>query len=394
MHLTPSDPDIATLYRKIRGDRLDLQPNFQRGEVWGKGKKQRLVDSVLRGWHIPPIHVIQVPSSEKQEVLDGQQRLAAIRDFIEGHFPINGEQEPLEKYIQVLDGLYWKDLSAEIQAKFEDFTIRVLTISDYKPREPGELFYRLNQPTNLTSAEQRNAYFGEARQQVKSLTEYMEEVGFTRELMGFSNSRMAYDDVLAKFLLTLEGGTLTKKVTANTVTGRYRESTGFSTDLTDIAMHCLNILHECLNRRKYASKLNKATISSWLIFIYKSIDLELDVESLYEFFDKFENIREDHEVAILREYIPEGITQVFLVKTFQVYQDRASSRVADTSSVILRDLILWGMYSLYFAEGLEEVESYGQVNSIFHYLSSQKSFVYNEASLTKIGRDLNWGEVI
>lgn len=104
MHLTPSDPDIATLYRKIRGDRLDLQPNFQRGEVWGKGKKQRLVDSVLRGWHIPPIHVIQVPSSERQEVLDGQQRLAAIRDFIEGQFPINGEQEPLEKYIQHLMG--------------------------------------------------------------------------------------------------------------------------------------------------------------------------------------------------------------------------------------------------------------------------------------------------
>lgn len=394
MHLTPSDPDIATLYRKIRGDRLDLQPNFQRGEVWGKGKKQRLVDSVLRGWHIPPIHVIQVPSSEKQEVLDGQQRLAAIRDFIEGHFPINGEQEPLEKYIQALDGMYWSELSAEMRGKFEDFTIRVLTISDYKPREPGELFYRLNQPTNLTSAEQRNAYFGEARQQVKSLTEYMEQVGFTRELMGFSNSRMAYDDVLAKFLLTLEGGTLTKKVTANTVTGRYRESTGFSKELTDMSKSCLDVLHECLSRREYASKLNKATISSWLIFIYKAIDLELDLEDVYEFFDNFENVREDHEIVIVPKFIPSGITQAFLVKTFQVYQDRASSRVADTSSVILRDLILWGMYSLYFPEGVEEFVSYGDVNSIFHYLSSQKNVVYNEASLTKISRDLNWGDLI
>ncbi|WP_392885567.1 DUF262 domain-containing protein [Pseudomonas migulae] len=394
MHLTPSDPDIATLYRKIRGDRLDLQPNFQRGEVWGKGKKQRLVDSVLRGWHIPPIHVIQVPSSEKQEVLDGQQRLAAIRDFIEGHFPINGEQEPLEKYIQALDGMYWSDLSAEMRGKFEDFTIRVLTISDYKPREPGELFYRLNQPTNLTSAEQRNAYFGEARQQVKSLTEYMEEVGFTRELMGFSNSRMAYDDVLAKFLLTLEGATLTKKVTANTVTGRYRESTGFSKELTDMSKSCLDVLYECLNRREYASKLNKATISSWLIFIYKAIDLELDLEEVYEFFDNFENVREDHEIVIVPKFIPSGITQAFLVKTFQVYQDRASSRVADTSSVILRDLILWGMYSLYFPDGVEEYVSYGDVNSIFHYLSSQKNVVYNEASLAKVSRDLNWGDII
>ena len=45
MHLTPSDPDIATLHRKIRQGRLDLQPNFQRGEVWGKAKKQRLIVS-------------------------------------------------------------------------------------------------------------------------------------------------------------------------------------------------------------------------------------------------------------------------------------------------------------------------------------------------------------
>lgn len=33
MHLTPSDPDVATIYRKIKTARLDLQPNFQRGEV-------------------------------------------------------------------------------------------------------------------------------------------------------------------------------------------------------------------------------------------------------------------------------------------------------------------------------------------------------------------------
>src|SRR5690349_14585348 len=142
MHLTPSDPDIATIYRKISQKRLDLQPNFQRGEVWGKGKKQRLIDSILRGWHIPPIHVIQIRDSDKQEVLDGQQRLVAIRDFIDGEFPINGNQPPFQDYISDLDGMYWYDLPDVIKAYIEDFTIRILTISDYQPGEPGELFYR------------------------------------------------------------------------------------------------------------------------------------------------------------------------------------------------------------------------------------------------------------
>ncbi|WP_460107617.1 GmrSD restriction endonuclease domain-containing protein [Pseudomonas sp. H1_F01] len=394
MHLTPSDPDIATLYRKIRADRLDLQPNFQRGEVWGKGKKQRLVDSVLRGWHIPPIHVIQVPNSERQEVLDGQQRLAAIRDFMQDGFPINGEQEPAEKFIAELDGLFWSDLSQEIRGKFEDFTIRVLTISDYKPREPGELFYRLNQPTNLTSAEQRNAYFGEARQQIKNLTEHMEEGGFSRELMGFSNSRMAYDDILAKFLLTLESRTLTKKITANTVTSRYRESTGFSAEITSRAVECLRLLFECLENRNSASKLNKATISSWLIFIYKALNEGINLDTVISFYDQFETLRENHEGVIGKELIPNGITQTFLVKTIQIYQDRASSRVADTSSVILRDIILWGLYSLFHQTTIQPNNDLSPLNLHFHYLSSQKDISFSEASLSKIAKDLRWGDVL
>lgn len=392
MHLTPSDPDIATLYRKIRADRLDLQPNFQRGEVWGKGKKQRLVDSVLRGWHIPPIHVIQVPNSERQEVLDGQQRLAAIRDFMQNSFPINGEQEPQEKAIAELDGLFWDDLSDEIKGRFEDFTIRVLTISDYKPREPGELFYRLNQPTNLTSAEQRNAYFGEARQQIKKLTEQMEAIGFSRELMGFSNSRMAYDDILAKFLLTLESRTLTKKITANTVTSRYRESTGFSEELTRGAVTCLTVLHECLSSRPSASKLNKATISSWLVFIYRALKDDIDLHSVFDFYGKFEALRETHEYSIDKDLIPGGITQMFLVKIMQVYQDRASSRVADTSSVILRDVILWGLYAAFNSQEIESNISLLELSSSFYYLNSQRDNIFGEASLSKVTRDLCWGD--
>lgn len=60
---------------------MDLQPDFQRGEIWTIQKKQKLIDSILRGWKIPPIHVIHNAQSV-DEVLDGQQRLAAIRDFL------------------------------------------------------------------------------------------------------------------------------------------------------------------------------------------------------------------------------------------------------------------------------------------------------------------------
>src|SRR5262245_60633945 len=104
MQLTPTDPDLETIVRRIgRGD-IDLQPDFQRGEVWATSKKQHLVDSVLRNWHIPPIHLV-VKKDGRQEVLDGQQRLVAIRDFVDGRFAVDGDLEPYDAEIAALNGL-------------------------------------------------------------------------------------------------------------------------------------------------------------------------------------------------------------------------------------------------------------------------------------------------
>src|SRR6266480_6564706 len=145
MRSLPSDPDITTIVSRIENRDLDLQPAFQRGEVWSKVKKQRLIDTILRDWHVPPIHVIEVAESRKQEVLDGQQRLAAIRDFIRGDFSVDGKIEPIDKAIVKLDGLKYRDLPHEWRRRFDQFTIRVFRIVDYEQAEPGELFFRLNQ---------------------------------------------------------------------------------------------------------------------------------------------------------------------------------------------------------------------------------------------------------
>lgn len=392
MHLTPSDPDIATLHRKIKQGRLDLQPNFQRGEVWGKAKKQRLIDSILRGWHIPPIHVIQVPNSDKQEVLDGQQRLAAIRDFLEGEFTINGNLDPVEQYIMELDGLSWDELPDTVAGKIEDFTIRLLTISDYKPGEPGELFYRLNQPTNLTSAEQRNAYFGEARQQVKDLSERMVELGYNREVLGFSNSRMAYDDVISKFLLTLELGTLKKKITANSVTARYRDSDGFDSKLILAAEECLVKLFTCLKQFDNSVKLNKASALSWLVFIYKFSGSFSGDETLNEFFVRFESIKGEISESSDLTLLPKGMNKGVVKKILAVYLDRVGSRVADTSSVILRDISLWSIFTAYFPSAVEEDTEYSALFDSIHHLATVSPATITEKNFEEIADSLAWGQ--
>lgn len=391
MHLTPSDPDIATLYRKILHNRLDLQPNFQRGEVWGKAKKQRLIDSILRGWHIPPVHVIQVPNSEKQEVLDGQQRLAAIRDFIEGVYPINGNLDPVDPKIMALDGFYWNDLPDELSASIEDFTIRVLTISDFLPGEPGELFYRLNQPTNLTSAEQRNAYFGEARQQVKNLSEYMADLGFRRENLGFSNSRMAYDDIISKFLITIENKTLKQKITANTVTARYRDSGGFDGSVIDSAEQALRVFMRCISSFESSVKLNKASALSWLVFLYVYIKKGGGEKRLINFFRYFEGLKSGSKIKLDDEDVPSGFSREFLRKMLAVYLDRSSARVADVSSVILRDVSLWGFFVINNHESISGSKKLKRLYESIHHLATLKPSSVTEANFEQVAIDVGWG---
>jgi len=387
MLLTPSDPDIATIYRKIRNQRLDLQPNFQRGEVWGLVKKQRLIDSILRGWHIPPIHVVQSMDSEKQEVLDGQQRLVAIRDFIENRFPINGDQNPLNTDIKKLDGLYWADLPNNIKADFEDFTIRILTLTNYEVEEPGELFYRLNQPTNLTSAEQRNAFFSETRQQIKDLSSFMvDSLTFNTSTLGFSNSRMAYDDIVAKLLITLEYKTLRKKITANIITSRFREGESFSTHLIEVAKQTLFILSKLIQLSNISVKLNKATTLTWLIFIYKYKSYNLSQKLLVDFFRYFENNKQDQKNQ------NELMTLIYLV-----YQDRSSARVADTASVVLRDFSLWSIFVLYCRENNNNLNEFNELKTLLKLLENnilENSKSVNEKDIENLSNKLNWGAEI
>ncbi|MEZ8363752.1 DUF262 domain-containing protein [Vibrio cyclitrophicus] len=387
MHLSPSDPDLSTLVKRIEKKRLDLQPNFQRGEVWGLQKKQRLIDSILRGWHIPPIHVIQVPNSSKQEVLDGQQRLAAIRDFINGKFAFNANFEPKNPLFESIDGITYDKLDDDLQGQIDDFTIRIITISDYNAGEPGELFYRLNQPTNLTSAEQRNAYFGEARQQVKDLSDTMEDLGYANDTIGFSNSRMAYDDIIAKVLLSLESETLNQKITANLVTQRYRDSNGFLNANTQLLDRALDIIIRAIEESLGKVKLNKSTLFSWLFFVCTGLkEHNLRDKELIAFINYFERIRISEEDIS----VPPKMTKNTIVALLNIYHDRASSRVADISSVKLRDFILWAIFTTTPTSFDRNIQSSLRIRDSLYYLSSGKFSDY-EGELNEIIKSLNWG---
>ena len=379
MNLTPSDPDIETIVSRIAKGDLDLQPSFQRGEVWSDAKKAKLIDTILREWHIPPIHIIQVKESGKLQVLDGQQRLAAIRDFVNNKIKVNGSLQPSDVRLEDLNGKVYSDLPDEVRRKFDQFTLRIFRISDYLPGEPGELFYRLNQPATLTAAEQRNAFFGPAREQVKQLVSSFGEYGLTDGFIGFNNDRMAYDDVLARLCIFLEAGSLRHKLSAGILADRYRSEFPFSDHAVGLAECALQRLGSISKLVGTAPGFNKATLFSWLWFLSQvKYDFNQRGDELAKYYLAFELARRGGVEGSIQLLLRVGSHFLISPRAAQnmllVFNDRATARVNDTMSLLTRDKLLWVFAYSYMGHGIGSAVEMGCIESVLAVGSAEEDF--------------------
>lgn len=329
MKLHSWDPDLRSLVDRIDQGDVDLQPDFQRQEVWSTSKKKRLIDTIIREWSIPPIHFV-VLNDGKLEVLDGQQRLASIRDFLHDQFPIDGRVTPHDTRVSALHGRFYSRLEPADRRKIDQYTLRCFRITDYEPEEPSELFYRLNQPTMLTAGEQRNALFGPAREQLKELVAFFEALGNDKSSIGFSNARLAYDDILARLLYFVEAGNFGEKSTENRISERFRLPTPFSQIVYDRCSRSIQLFSECVQATE-RTRLNKASVLSWLLF-----------------FSRFEN--HNPEGNLLQDYIDAEMghfaTSNPQRQAADLFRNRASLRVTDVSSVVFRDVALCFIYAM------------------------------------------------
>jgi hypothetical protein len=405
MRFFPSEPDIATVFNRIKDEDYDLQPDFQRGEVWPLSKQQRLIDTILRGWVVPPILLISNPDPGPQQVLDGQQRLASIRDFKENLFKIDGNIAPIDPLIQSLHGFRFRDLPPDVAKRFDKTTLRIFEITDFAPEEPAEIFFRLNQPTALTPAEKRNAFHGPIRDQIRHMVKVLEDSPI-RDALGFSNSRMAYDDVLARFAYTIEQGTLRKKVTAVGVSDMYRRRTPLGRDVLSRIEHALYvfsaILEECglTKSSDIEIRLNKATLFSWLLF-FSRIDGPFHLQDFTRFFVTFETTRsrlfplsdDDFDGAEGDEGGSKSAHPPFEF-LMSIYTDRATSRVLDVSSVLLRDFITWFNWSL-LMNGNSDVQctdpAFSNLKKYRNQFAHESLHAMNEQMLLDIIEDISWG---
>ncbi len=388
MKCQTTELEIETVVSRIKNGDMDLQPDFQRGEIWTPQKKRKLIDSILRGWRIPPIHVV-LNSHAIDEVLDGQQRLAAIRDFNDNIICVDGKIEPFDPSIADLDGMFYRDLPKEWQRRFRQYSINIVRLTEYKPEEPAELFYRLNQPSALTSAEQRNAYIGVTRDQVKNLSNMFISLGGTKELLGFSNSRLAYDEIISKFCYSVELGTLKKKITSTDISEQYRKGQPFSDECIEIVDESIHkFLASISARDDYKFSFNKATLYSWLIFTRQNLNMDeipfSDVITYFEFcraFVKGQSKKPDDR--FLSVYTKMFKQLPFFELMLNTFNQRSSMGSTDALSIIYRDVII-----ALFRDAL----LYEKTDLLTSALTSFSEYENMNSMLETIVSKYSWGE--
>lgn len=80
-------PQLKTLVES--GDVLNIRPEYQRRLRWSNPQKSRLIESLLLNVPVPPIFLYESEEA-RYEVMDGQQRLNAIKEFLAGSFALSG----------------------------------------------------------------------------------------------------------------------------------------------------------------------------------------------------------------------------------------------------------------------------------------------------------------
>ncbi|MDH2314001.1 DUF262 domain-containing protein [Methylobacterium brachiatum] len=148
-------------FKKTASDgQLLLKPPFQRNMVWTDQQKSYLIETILKALPIPELYMQDVGDEtglEKHVLVDGQQRIGAVLEFLEGEYSLGGD-EIERKY----KGLKFEDLEPEIKKGIYSYKFVVRILPPLDDEEVRRIFARINKnAASLNDQEIRNAtYWG------------------------------------------------------------------------------------------------------------------------------------------------------------------------------------------------------------------------------------------
>jgi len=135
-----SDFSLAAIYEMVSHNAIDISPHYQRRDRWSPEKQSALIESFLLNVPVPPVYLSEDEYGQ-YSVIDGKQRITAIRDFLCGDLRLRH----LKKFPE-LEGARFIDLPSQLQNALTIRPyIRVTTLLKQSNENlKYEVFLRLN----------------------------------------------------------------------------------------------------------------------------------------------------------------------------------------------------------------------------------------------------------
>lgn len=213
-----------SISNKGQQDGIDLQPEYQRGFVWEDDFKMKLIYSVIRRF---PIGNVTLRITENgREVVDGQQRLTTINNFVKNDYKVSGTvakqiieyireympnstDEQLSKLVKKLTNktgvrFGFKDLPEQIQGNIQSYNVAFTNISYATDEEIREYFRFLQNQDRLRAGEIIKSLPSTA---LEEKLNSIEDLDVFLDKIKFENQRRDFDKHFYSVI-----GLLTKKI--------------------------------------------------------------------------------------------------------------------------------------------------------------------------------------
>ena len=256
IRVEPSNISLREAFIMMNSGEINLSPDFQRNVVWDNVRKSRLIESILLRSPLPVFYF----SADRQGILsvvDGLQRLTAIKEFMQNKLPLQGLE-----YLEDCEGCTYnngkKKLDDRLLRRFNLTQITLNIIDSQSPTKVKyDIFRRLNTGGRpLNAQELRNCLAtNDLRDALRKMAQSKEFLSTTT--YSISDVRMDAQEYALRFIRF--------RMLHKTTNMKIRDYSGNMDDELDNSVELLNSL-ESFDFDEYVAAYDRAMINARYLF--------------------------------------------------------------------------------------------------------------------------------
>lgn len=277
---------IKSIYEDFNNGVLTVDSSYQRRRVWMPQDKVRLIETILMGLIIPevffwPAKVDPETGNMLTHIVDGQQRIDAIIDFIDGKYKLNGKHMLDDSMRGLYENMYFSELPPDAKTKIWTYKLSVVDIDkSWTIEQIKIMFYRLNLTNySLNDQEKRNSknsVFGD-KSEALATAEFWNKI---RVFSATDARRMKDTEYCCGIYILANEGVVdqTGSQKVNQYYDDYSETFDEEDKLQNKIIAAMNIISDCANKNTIAFISKKAQMYTMFCLAFRLIDdnIELD----------------------------------------------------------------------------------------------------------------------